>query len=57
MPDIVMIPPINDEMTTAMPTTNNASTTQVAKSWPSIHLAARQLVNTIIDPTERSIPP
>ena len=40
-----------------MAMTTKASSTHVPRSWPSIQRAARQLVNTSIEPTDRSMPP
>ncbi len=57
MPDTVMTTPMSVDRAMAMAMTTSASATHVPRLCPSIQRAARQLVNTIMEPTERSMPP
>ena len=56
-PEAVITNPMTVPRTPQMSSTATASARQAPRPWPSIHSAARQLANTIIEPTDRSMPP
>ena len=56
-PDTVVIRPVSVDSAVVISTTARPRARQAARLLSSIHIADRQLANTIFAPTDRSIPP
>ena len=56
-PDTVVIRPVSVDSAVVSSTTARPRARQAARPLSSIHIAERQLANTIFAPTDRSIPP
>ncbi len=56
-PDAVITTPVSVDRATVTTSTSAPSARHVPNPWSSIQSADRQLANTIIEPTDRSMPP